>query len=453
MNINKHYVIFIWIIVLIIFTFYCIFRIKYIREKYMDVMSKKPQSVVLITRQSYDSDESSQPTINSAILPDTIELSKSKSPNATQNPLIPITTQSQDIISYINNIQKNNEVTDIPDCQTIYDDNYSVQELGYNNCSSAYADYLEKNLDVNNLYGKTKTLANICPVSARTPKYNKCSELLLTKFADNNTILDNVNKEMTSSINKRIDARTSILNGAILDTSSFISDKNQIDFNNDMLVSGNIPNYPDERLSLINNYYQDKYKGGIENFTNLVDPYIENKFFGKFKSVNGQYIAFTDLLFILEYDTLNNTTPTNKKTSSITNISSLPTNKKSSGTPNLSSLPTNISPSLLPAINITTKPLLFSIINNDLFITYDVINIDFYKKSKKAIKIVLSNKNIVSQTTSPNTTQQLLSILGLHDTSQLIFVVTSFVSSEGIKHTTYKLVNDNLDTIIVLNKQ
>lgn len=487
MIINKHYIVFIWIILLIIFTFYCIFRIKYIREKYIDVMEKTQQSVVLITKQSFDK---STPSASAVQLPTTTESSEFLEPTES-----PITTQSQDIFTYINNLQTYNNITDIPNCENMYDDNYGVQDLGYNNCSSAYADYLDKNLDINNKYGKNNSLATMCPASSRTPKYNKCSEILLTKFADNNTILNNINKDMTSSLNKRIDARSSILTGTQIDTKSFISDKNQIDFNNDMLVNGNIPNYPDERLSLIDNYYQDKYSGNIETFTNLVDPYIENNFFGKFRAVNGQFIAFTDLIFTISYDTLNDTSrsrnPSNEsnlskeseigdiskisnlfgsqpnnpnnptKPSILTSLASSPTNVPSTTkvssttkvpTTTTTSEPTNISPSLVPAINVTTKPLLFSISNNDLYITYDVVNIDFYKNSKKAIKLILNNKNILVQTASPNTTEQLLSILGLNTTSQLIFVVTSFVSTEGVKHTTYKLVNDNLDTIIVLNK-
>ena len=37
MFINKNYMIFIWIIALILFVYYCIFRMKYIHEKYFDL--------------------------------------------------------------------------------------------------------------------------------------------------------------------------------------------------------------------------------------------------------------------------------------------------------------------------------------------------------------------------------------------------------------------------------
>jgi hypothetical protein len=536
MNINKHYIVFIWIILLIIFTFYCIFRIKYIREKYMDVMTKK-KSVAVITQQSFissdSSDSSSQlPIITQLPIMTKSSLSKDyKDPNDPNDPKdpkdlqqIPTTTQSQDVISYINNVQKYKDIIDIPGCENIYDDNYSVRDLGYNNCGNAYADYLEKNLDVNNTYGKTKSLGDICPASSKTPKYNKCLEKLLTKFTENNAILDNVNTDMSRSINKRINDRSAVLSSNEIDTKLFIYDKNQVDFNNDMLKNGHVANYPDERLTLINSYYQDKYKGGIEKFTNLVETDIEDNFFGTFKSVNGQYIAFTDLKFTLGYSELANTakrnasdvsnssnranranrlgiTPTTTYSSAISSSSSSsptqlsnsssptqlsnsssPTKLSNSSSPTQltnsssptqlsdSSSPTQLSDSSSPtqlsdssssstpsqtltsSLPINTKKVKFTISNNDLNITYDVVNIDFYKKSNKALKIILTNKTILFQKNNNNTTEQLLSILGLNDTSQLIFVSTSFVSSEGKTHTTYKLVNDNLDTIIVLNK-
>ena len=87
MYINKQYFILFWIIALILFTFYCIFRLKYITEKYYDI----PVSSV------------------------------------------PLTTVPKDIISYINNIQLKNKITDTPDCEGVYDDNYKVGDLGYNN--------------------------------------------------------------------------------------------------------------------------------------------------------------------------------------------------------------------------------------------------------------------------------------------------------------------------------
>ena len=47
MIIDKNHIILFWIIGLILFTFYCIFRIKHIREKYDDIQySTKPNTII-----------------------------------------------------------------------------------------------------------------------------------------------------------------------------------------------------------------------------------------------------------------------------------------------------------------------------------------------------------------------------------------------------------------------
>ena len=98
MIIDKKHIILFWILGLILFTFYYIFRIKHIREKYDDIS---------------------------------------------------ISTKPQTIIAHINNIQEHNKLTDMPGCGNVYDDNIKVQEIGYNDCQSAYVDYLHKNLNIN----------------------------------------------------------------------------------------------------------------------------------------------------------------------------------------------------------------------------------------------------------------------------------------------------------------
>ena len=69
-----------------------------------------------------------------------------------------------------------------------------------------------------------------------------------------------------------------------------------------------------------------------------------------------------------------------------------------------------------------------------------------------AIKMIIGSKNIVNQTTGSQNAQQLLDILGLTSPTQIIMVYDEYVSTENIKHKTYKIVNDNLDTIMILNK-
>ena len=48
--------------------------------------------------------------------------------------------------------------------------------------------------------------------------------------------------------------------------------------------------------------------------------------------------------------------------------------------------------------------------------------------------------------------QQLLSLLGINLPARLIMTYEEDTSLENIKHRHYKIVNDNLDTILVLNK-
>ena len=230
MFINKDYIFFIWIIAIILFVFYCIFRMNYINEKYGDVS-----------------------------IP-------------TSTPTIPI-----NIISYVEKIQKHNKIVDIPNCKNVYDDNFKIQELGYNSCENGYIEYLNKNLDVNNKYGREKSFAEICPIASNSPIYTECAKLLLTKFSDNNIILDNVSSEMTSSINKRLNDRHAILDDTLLDLSPFLYSKDQIDFDKDILLNNQVAQYSDQTLNLVDNYYKDKYKY-IEKFTNLVIPTIESIF-------------------------------------------------------------------------------------------------------------------------------------------------------------------------------
>lgn len=438
MIIDKKYIILFWIIGLILFTFYCIFRLKYISEKNKTI--KKNENYANID--------------------------------------IPITTQPQDIISYINNIQQTqNKITDIPVCKDVYDDNYKVIELGYNTCSLAYNDYLQKNLDMSNKYGRDKSLSEICPVSSKSKKYTECLQALLNKFTDNSNILDNINVDMNSSINKRLETRSELLDNIQLSINSFIYNKEQNDFNNNMLINNQIPKYPNDILGLVDNYYQDRYKGGIETFTslpsipsssslekftNIVDSNIENTFFGNYKPINGQFLAINDLIFSIEYDSL---TEANALEKSLTNTlpNTLPNtlSQDKSSQNNVSSnsllyklLSTSLSnKSSFIDISKNSRPVIFTIRNNDnLYIIYTVVIIDFYKLKKNAIKLILTNKRIINQTNENNLIEPLLSILGINSPSTLIMVFDEFTSSENIKHNTFKLVNDNLDTILVLEK-
>ena len=114
MNISNEYIILIWIIGLILFTFYCVFRLKYISDKHIN---------------------------NNKINNNKINNNKHINEKYEN---IPYLTNPNNIISYINNIQSQDKITDVPGCETVYDDNYKVKILNpkYNNCNMAYVDYL-----------------------------------------------------------------------------------------------------------------------------------------------------------------------------------------------------------------------------------------------------------------------------------------------------------------------
>ena len=384
-TLKTKYIILIWIIILILFTFYCIFRLGYLREKYDNVLIQ------------------AQP----------------------------------DIISYVNNIQSQSDITDMPGCSDVYDDNFTVQALGYNTCQSAYNDYLAKNLDVNAKYGQTKSLIDICPVSAKSPKYGRCLQSLMSTFTDNANILNTINADMTTSINKRIDDRNTSISGIQTTINPFIYSKSQVDFSKNMQMNGQVANYKDETLGLVNQYYQNRYRGGFEGFSDvapdipsdlstlILDPQLIDNFFGTYQIIQGQYTALNNLIMTLGYDTPSN--------------------------------------NLIPAItvnNITEElpqPILLTIDTGSLKINYTVNYLENYKALPNAIKLNLTNQNIVTDT-NINTSQyqaviqQLLSTLGINIPARLIMIYEEFTSPENIKHRTYKLANDNLDTIVILNK-
>jgi len=409
MNISNEYIILIWIIGLILFTFYCVFRLKYISDK-------------------INNDKHINNNLNN---------NNKKDNNLNEKyENIPYLTKPSNIISYINNIQSEDKITDVPGCENVYDDNYKVKGLGYKNCNSAYSDYLKNNYNATIKYDGINSLENVCPVSSKSAKYSECLKTLLNKFTNNAAILENINNDMTDSINKRLENRNSSLYNTKLALNSFINSKEQKDFNNTMLMNNQIPKYDDDKLRLVDNYYQDRYRFGIESFTsqnnndnnndnntiindkftNIVHPDIESKYFGNYKPIKGQFLSLDDLIITLEYENLNNNTKNN--------------NVKNKN---------------------TDKPVILKINNDDLFIIYKVHKINMYKSKQNAVKLILNDKRIINQNNN-NVAEPLLHILGIYDPSNITIVYDETISTEGITHTTYKLVNDNFDTILVLEK-
>ena len=72
---------------------------------------------------------------------------------------------------------------------------------------------------------------------------------------------------------------------------------------------------------------------------------------------------------------------------------------------------------------------------------------------KNVIKIDLFDQTLNStQPTDIQTLQQLLNILGITVPNRLIMTIDEFTSSEKITRKTYKLLNADMHTIMILDK-
>lgn len=460
---NRNYIIFFWIICLIIFTFYCVFRLKYLSD---NSNSNLNSNINKILKEKYDSTSNTVRFLgNPLINPNLTEYTGDVLVTIPALTTVPLIKPVSDIMTYIKNVQSADKITDMTNCADLYDDNFKVQELGYKNCSDAYSDYLAKNFDLNNKYGNTNTLAEICPIASKTSAYSKCLQLLLTKFSDNVNLLDGINIDMSSSINSRLAVRTNDLYKIQSSLSPFLYSKVQNDFNNNMLMKGQTAQRSDDKLNLINKYYQNKYQTGIETFTNIslnTVKDIESLFFGQYKPVRGQFTHLADLIFTIEYDDSVDyilPTPIDKQSSTQSSTqSSILSDTQSSNLPDtqtstLLSQPTTLSSLSPQSIQQNTRHVIFTLSNNDIYITYTVSSIDYYDKSKKnAIKLILTAKNIVYQLSPTNIIEPLLQHLGLYAPSSINIVFDKYTSTEKQAHNTYRLVNDNLDTILVLEK-
>ena len=383
-NIKQKYIILIWIIILFLFTIYCIVKLKYIsfnlQEKYGNTSIATP-------------------------LPTSI-------------------------FEWIDNEDKNNNITTISsECSNVYDDNYAVNSIGYSDCQTAYDNYLAKGFDVNNNFGQAKSLADMCPVTTKSDLYSSCLQKLLFKFTNSSNIVDNVTFDMSNSINTRLNDRNVAINNIQDQMKPYLLSKNQIDFASFMKNNNAVAKYSDDIGGLVNKYYKNRYNDGynigntvvtkkiFEGFSNsisFVDPGIATLFFGYYKPLAGQFLVLNDITISLNYDT------------SI----SIPTQQ------------TQQNPALI--LTITN--------NNGLQISFNVSKINNFNSLPNAVVMALDSKQVISNPTDTNTLRQLLTTLGINDMSYLIMTYEEFTSTENVLHKTYKLVNENLDTIIILNK-
>jgi len=427
-NIKTKYIILIWIIILILFIFYCLFRIKYItkniQEKYLNIPIPK---------------------------------------NTNEN-----------VIDWINNMKKTSNITDVSkECKYVYDDNYKVSILGYSDCETAYNDYVNKGYNVNNKFGQTESLAEICPVSTKSPLYINCLKKLLFKFTNSANISTNINNEFTAILNDRLYDRNKIINNIQTEMKPYINSKEQTDFTNFMDNNNAIANYPEDVIGLVDNYYANRYKTGykigstVENFidsadsSSKVDSDIEALFFGNYKPLDGQFLVLDDINIMLDYN-INDSNTTTTKSNPSSQESSQPQasiQPKASTQPEITKAAKSTKPqrtAYLPTESSIIKKIILTITNkNGLKININIDNIKKFNETDTAIILKPSNITVINKPklTETQYIQQLLTILGIEDLTYLVLIYDEYTSSENILHKTYKLVNKNLDTIILLNKK
>ncbi len=408
--ISTKYIIFIWIVSLIIFTFYCIFRLWYMSS--------------------------------TASFEDIIEPTK------------------YDAISYINDLLKQDKIQNIPACASVYDDNVGIRILGYRSCKDAYQDYFTKGLDMNEKYGNSKSLSELCPESTKSPQYLQCMKNLLNKFTISANIVNGVNNDMSQSINQRLQERSDILNDIQLDMAPYLSNSDIKDFKikTGAGLLSNSSKQTDELLRGISIYYKSKYGVSQSAFADIsntqptqqqtnqsqikkpgeiiIDQYFANTFIGNYKPVKGQYLAFDNILISLDFE-LPIEIPSNLRTTSNTGSSNM--ESKDSKRKIVSNK---------GKLNLT-------ITDNDTkaLITYSIDKLEKYQEKQNAISLSISsqiiNSNIVANT---QTLQQLLYLLGLNIPTKIIMTIEIQKNDLGLEYRTYKILNQSLDTIMVLRR-
>ena len=368
------------------------------------------------------------------------------------NPTNTASPTSQTIISYLDDLKARSKITDVKGCENVYDDNVRVRELGYNSCGNAYADYLNNNLDPEQKYGNAKSLSEVCPVSTKSEQYMDCMMKLITKFDTNSNILENVNGEMTNIINSRLINRSSVLNNIGIDMNAYLNSDIQREFNNMQLLRDNNLNATlDEQLKNANVFYSDRsgisvnvfkdipanipsssiqVKNTIESFENNltvidVDPYIKDVFFGDYKAVPGQYLAFNNLLVTLDYEKTNQPNQPNQDDNQTMNKKESP------------------------------KKIILKILdlNNDANVVYTVNNINTVEGKRNMIQLTLFDEKVITNTQGDSKTMfQLLQLLGVNKSNRIRIEADEFTSTEKIVHKTYKIMDYYNNTIMIMNK-
>jgi len=367
-------------------------------------------------------------------------------------------TTNPNAIQYADNLLAKDQITDVPACANTFDDNYGVRALGYRSCNDAYADYIVKGLDTSNNYGATKSVADYCPVTTKSPQYMQCMATLLEKYNSGANMLQGVTNDMSALVNKRLQDRSNVLNDIQLEIIPYTNNKQIQDFEFDAGLLGTANQTSNDKLYNASRYFQNKYGSSVNVFANVpnnpvlnstttnkeftgivegfssvsitVDPYIVTNFFGQYSPVKGQYLAFNNLQVSLDF--MDNTAIAPATTTTTTEESS----KQEQG------------PSNSGKVSLTIND-----INTNGQIIYNIGKVDYYEKMKNAIVI-----NITGQTTNvanagdDQNLRQLLMVLGISIPTKLVIMLEQIVSDAGVERWTYKLLNLNMDTIMVMKK-
>lgn len=403
-TIPTKYIILCWIIALILFTFYCLFRLWYLGAPAR--MDKFDNS--------------------------------GTNPNAVQ---------------YIENLLAKDKITDIPACANVFDDNYGVRTLGYRSCNNAFSDYLSKGLDANNKYGASRSLAEYCPVTTKSPQYMQCMATLLEKYNSSANMIQGAINDVSSLVNKRLQDRSNVLNEIQLAVKP-VAEVQEFETNSGLL--GTADQSTDDKLYDASQYFQGKYGARVNVFANVpvrnkitegftdtnisVEPYIISNFFGNYIPVRGQFLAFDNLQISLNFDKAQEA-PDITKTASMPEI-----NLSSGGGGGSTTAGDNVSNPNKVSLVITDN-------NTNGRILYDIGKIDYYNKEKNAIVLDITKQLLTNiKPGNMQNLKQLLQLLGVSSPTRLIITLEQTISDSGTKRWTYKVMNLNMDTVMVMKK-
>jgi hypothetical protein len=287
-------------------------------------------------------------------------------------------------------------------------------------------------------------------------------------------MLQGAANDMTELVNKRIQDRSNVINDIQLAVAPYTSNKVIQDFKVNAYsgvgagLLGATNQSSDDILYNASNYYRGKYGSSVSVFANIphiansssvlegftsvsitVDPYIVSNFFGGFTPVRGQYLAFDNLQVSLDFaeavaEATSGTATTTPQTTRMQAIripttTTIPSGARGSG----SDEPSNVG---MVELVITDS-------NTNTRISYNIGNVDYYEGTKNAIVLDITSQNVdVINANDNQALQQLLVLLGVAVPSKLVVMLEQTVNDTGKARWTYKLMNLNMDTVMIMKK-